>query len=93
MFLRLSTHSSTLQEVGILPTLVYFYPKGLILGEMLCRGPKGLFGSTRNNLRPFSGIFRVEFRNDLGLSMAYFGTDLLPVRWIGCNQSCELFRA
>ena len=36
--------STTLQEVGILPTFVYFHPKGLILGGMLCRGPKGLFG-------------------------------------------------
>ena len=36
--------SIMLQEVGILPTLVYFHPKGLILGGMLCRGPKGLFG-------------------------------------------------
>ena len=44
VFLRLPTHSSTLQEVEILLTLVYFHPKGLILGEMLCRGPKGLFG-------------------------------------------------
>ena len=44
LFLRLSTHYSTLQEVEILPTLVYFHPKGLILGEMLCRGPKSLFG-------------------------------------------------
>ena len=34
---------TTLQEVGILPTLVYFHPKVLILGGMLCRGPKGLF--------------------------------------------------
>ena len=44
VFLRLSTHSFTLQEVGILPTIVYVHPKGLILGEMLCRGPKGMFG-------------------------------------------------
>ena len=36
--------STTLQEVGILFTLVYFYHKGLILGGMLYRGPKGLFG-------------------------------------------------
>ena len=44
VFLRLPTHSSMLQEVGILPTLVYFHHKGLILGELLCRGPNGLFG-------------------------------------------------
>ena len=43
VFLRLPTHSSMLQEVGIFPTLVYFHHKGLILGEILCRGPKGLF--------------------------------------------------
>ena len=36
--------STTLQEVGILRTLVYFHPKRLILGVMLCRGPKDLFG-------------------------------------------------
>ena len=34
VFLRLPTHSSMLQKVGILPTLVYFHPKGLILVEM-----------------------------------------------------------
>ena len=43
VFLRLPTHSSTLQEVEILHTLVYFHHKGLIIREMLCRGPKGLF--------------------------------------------------
>ena len=39
--LETSFGSTTLQEVGILSTLVYFHPKGLILGGMLCRGPKG----------------------------------------------------
>ena len=29
-----SFSSTMLQEVGILPTLVYFHPKGLILGKM-----------------------------------------------------------
>ena len=53
VFLRLPTHSSTLQELRILPTLVYFHPNGLILEEILCRGPKGLFGLTRNCLKPF----------------------------------------
>ena len=42
--LETSFGSTTLQEVGILPILVYFHPKGMILGGMLCRGPKGLFG-------------------------------------------------
>ena len=42
--LETSYPSSMLQEVGILPTLVYFHPEGLILGEMLCKGPKGMFG-------------------------------------------------
>ena len=42
--LKTSYPSSTLQEVGIFPTQVHFHPKGLILGEMLCKGPKGLFG-------------------------------------------------
>ena len=42
--LETSFGSTTLQEVEIFPTLVYFHPKGLILGGMLCRGPKGLFG-------------------------------------------------
>ena len=41
--LETSVGSTTLQEVGVLPTLVYFHPKGLILGGMLCKGPKGLF--------------------------------------------------
>ena len=36
--------STTLQNVGILPTLVYFHLKGVIFAGMLCRGPKGLFG-------------------------------------------------
>ena len=40
---RLPTCATTLQEVRILPTLVYFHPKGLILGGMLCRGPNGMF--------------------------------------------------
>ena len=42
--LETSFDSSTLQEVGILPTLIYLHLKGLILGGMLCRGPKGMFG-------------------------------------------------
>ena len=42
--LEMSFASTTLQEVGILPTLVYFHPKGLLLGGMLCRGSKDLFG-------------------------------------------------
>ena len=37
-------HATMLQEVGILPTLLYFHPKGLILGKMWCRGPKAMFG-------------------------------------------------
>ena len=41
--LETSFGSITLQEVEILPTLVYFHPKGLILGGMLCRGPMDLF--------------------------------------------------
>ena len=44
MFLRPLTTSTTLQEVGILPTLVLFPPFGLILGGSLCKCPKGLFG-------------------------------------------------
>ena len=32
--LETSFGSTMLQEVGILPTLVYFHPKGLILGKM-----------------------------------------------------------
>ena len=35
--------STMLQEVEVLPSLVYFHPKGLILGGMLCKCPKGLF--------------------------------------------------
>ena len=42
--LETSFGSTNLQEVGILPTFVYFHPKGLILGGMLCRIPKSLFG-------------------------------------------------
>ena len=29
----------------------------------------------------------------LGLFMAYVETDLWLVSWLGCNQSCGLFRA
>ena len=42
--------SSTLQEVGILPTLVYFHSKGCLVVFSALRGclamfcPKGLFG-------------------------------------------------
>ena len=35
--MRPLTFSTTLQEVGILPTLVLFLPFGLILGGLLCR--------------------------------------------------------
>ena len=41
---RLPTRATMLQEVGILPTMIYFNHKGLILGKMWCRGPKALFG-------------------------------------------------
>ena len=40
---RLPTHATTLQEVGIFFTFVYFHPKGLVL-RGLYRGPKDLFG-------------------------------------------------
>ena len=42
--LETSFGSTMLQEVEILPTLVYLHHKGLILGGMLYGGPKGLFG-------------------------------------------------
>ena len=42
--LETSFGSTTLQEAGIFPTLVLFPSYGLILGGMLCRCPKGLFG-------------------------------------------------
>ena len=51
MFTRLLRASTTLQEVEILPTLVYFPPQGLfgcvfypkgLFGRVFC--PKGLFG-------------------------------------------------
>ena len=41
---RFPTHAITLQDVGILPTLVYFHSKVLISEEMWCRGPKAMFG-------------------------------------------------
>ena len=41
---RLPTGATTLQEVEILPTLVYFHHKELILGKMWCRDPQALFG-------------------------------------------------
>ena len=41
---RLPTHATMLQEVAILPTLIYFHPKELILGKMWCRDPQALFG-------------------------------------------------
>ena len=50
---RLSTRATTLQEVGILPTLIYFHHKGLILGRMWCRGPKALFSLFKNCLKAF----------------------------------------
>ena len=83
MFLRLPTHSSTLQEVEILPTLVYFHPKRLILGEILCKGPKGLFGLTRNSLRLFYGLFRAGFRTD-------FGGCLWPILGLICGRFSSL---
>ena len=52
---RLPTH------VRILPTLVYFHPKGLILGKMWWRGLKALFGQFRNYLKPFYGFFVASF--------------------------------
>ena len=51
--LETSLSSTILQEVRILSTLVYFHTKGLVLGGMLCRGPKGLFGLFRNCLKLF----------------------------------------
>ena len=51
--LETSFGSTTLQEVEILHTLVYFHHKGLILGGMLCRGPKGMFSLFRNCLNLF----------------------------------------
>ena len=44
VFLRPSTFSTTLQDVGILPTLILFPPFTLILGGLFCRCSKGLFG-------------------------------------------------
>ena len=41
---RLPTRATTLQEVGILPILVYFHHKGLISRKMWRRGSKALFG-------------------------------------------------
>ena len=41
---RLPTHVTMLQEVEILPTIVYFHHKELILGKMWCRGLKAMFG-------------------------------------------------
>ena len=51
--LETSFSSTTLQEVGIFSTLVYFHPRGLILRGMLCRGLKGLFCCFRNCLKLF----------------------------------------
>ena len=41
---RFPTHAIMLQEVEILPILVYFHLKGLILGKMCYEVPKALFG-------------------------------------------------
>ena len=51
--MRPPTTSTTLQEVEILLTLVLFRAFGLILGGLLCRCPKGLFGLFKNSLWPF----------------------------------------
>ena len=56
MFLRLPTFSITIQEVGILHTLVLFPPFRLILGGLLCRCSKGLFGLFLGNLWPIYGL-------------------------------------
>ena len=48
--------STTLQEVGFFPTLVYLYLKGLCGGcfkWLLYRCPKGLFGPFLDSLWPF----------------------------------------
>ena len=53
VFLRPPTTSITLQEVGILPTLVLFPPFRLILEGLLCRCSKGLFSLLKNSLWSF----------------------------------------
>ena len=53
MFSRPSTFSTILQEVEIIHTLVLFPTFGLILGGLLCRCSKGLFGLFLDSLWPF----------------------------------------
>ena len=62
---RLPTHATMLQEVGILPIMVYFHHKGLILGTIWCRGPKALFGLFRNCLKPFLWHIWGRFRGSV----------------------------
>ena len=58
---RLPTCDTTLQEVGILPTLVYFHHKGKILGKMWCKGPKALFSLFMNCLKTFLWLIWGQF--------------------------------
>ena len=51
--MRPPTFSITLQELGILHTLVLFPTFGMILGGLLCRCSKGLFGLFLNSLWSF----------------------------------------
>ena len=48
--------------VEILPILVYFHHKGLIIGKMWYRGPKALFSLFRNSLKPFLWLICGRFR-------------------------------
>ena len=47
---RLSTRATTLQEVGILPTLVYFHPKGCFGFISTLRSRLALFSTLRGYL-------------------------------------------
>ena len=82
---RLPICTTTLQEVGILPTLVYFHPKGLILGRMWYRGPKALFGLFRNCLKPFLWLIR-DLVFEVSMSCSKLGLRVILARILALRE-------
>ena len=80
--MRSPTFSTTLQEVGILPTLVLFPPLGLILGELLCRCPKGLFRLFKNSLWSFLWPICGRFYEPIWESLWHVQSMVLRAVWV-----------